>query len=391
LLSRTARELAEDELPPGVSIRDLGERRLKDVDRPERLSQLVIEGLPSEFGPLNTLDVELQRKRRRLYAGAALIGALAAAVAIPVFALGQGSGGRGTVVAPNSLAVIDPKSNTVVGSVVGVGIRPSSVAVGEGAVWVGNLEDETLSRIDYTTRTVQRTYGLPATPTGLATGAGAVWVAHGLLGTVSRYDPAVNAVVETIDTGSRSNAGSVAFSKGDAETPAYVWAVDGIGDLAKIDPRTNSVVGDTGVVGSSPSAIAADDSWVWVANAGENTVSKVNPRTVSEVDDPSVGRRPRSVALGASSVWVANEGDDNVTRLDDISSSQRTIEVGTAPTGIAFGADAVWVANSGDGTVSRIDPETNDVVETISVGNRPFAVAFGEGFVWVTIQEPTEE
>ena len=26
LLSRTARELAEDELPPGVSIRDLGER-----------------------------------------------------------------------------------------------------------------------------------------------------------------------------------------------------------------------------------------------------------------------------------------------------------------------------------------------------------------------------
>ena len=165
LLSRTARELAEDELPPGVSIRDLGERRLKDVDRPERLSQLVIEGLPSEFGPLNTLDVELQRKRRRMYAGAALIGVLAAAVAIPVFALGQGSGGGGTVVAPNSLAIIDPESNTVVDSV-GVGIRPSSVAVGAGAVWVGNLDDETLQRIDYTTRTLQRTYGLHADADG---------------------------------------------------------------------------------------------------------------------------------------------------------------------------------------------------------------------------------
>ena len=151
LLSRTTRELVEDELPPGVTIRDLGERRLKDVDRPERLSQLVIEGLPSEFGALNTLDVELQRKRRRMYAGAALIGVLAAAVAIPVFALGQGSGG-GTVVAPNSVAIIDPESNSVIGSIP-VGIRPSAIAVGEGAVWVGNLDDRTLSRIDPATRT----------------------------------------------------------------------------------------------------------------------------------------------------------------------------------------------------------------------------------------------
>ena len=54
LLSSTTRELVEDELPPGVTIRDLGERRLKDVDRPERLSQLVIDGLPSEFDALKT-------------------------------------------------------------------------------------------------------------------------------------------------------------------------------------------------------------------------------------------------------------------------------------------------------------------------------------------------
>ena len=150
LLSRTTRELVEDDLPPGVTLRDLGERRLKDVERPERLSQLVIEGLPSEFGQLNTLDVELQRKRRRLYAGAALIGVLAAAVAIPVFALGQGSGGGGANVAPNSVAIIDPESNRVTGSVPNIGIRPGPVAVGAGAVWVGNLDDRTLSRIEPT-------------------------------------------------------------------------------------------------------------------------------------------------------------------------------------------------------------------------------------------------
>ena len=94
LLSRTTRELVEDELPAGVTIRDLGERRLKDLDRPEQLSQLEIAGLPSDFGQLKTLDVELKRRRRRMYAGAALIGVVAAAVAIPVFALGQGDAGR---------------------------------------------------------------------------------------------------------------------------------------------------------------------------------------------------------------------------------------------------------------------------------------------------------
>ena len=40
LLSSTTKELAEEDLPPGVSIRDLGERRLKDIDQPQRLYQL---------------------------------------------------------------------------------------------------------------------------------------------------------------------------------------------------------------------------------------------------------------------------------------------------------------------------------------------------------------
>jgi class 3 adenylate cyclase len=57
LLSSAARELVEDDLPVGVSLRDLGPYRLKDVDRPERLSQLVIEGQPSEFPPLRATAV----------------------------------------------------------------------------------------------------------------------------------------------------------------------------------------------------------------------------------------------------------------------------------------------------------------------------------------------
>jgi predicted ATPase/class 3 adenylate cyclase len=56
LLSQTTRELVERDLPAEVYIRDLGVHRLKDLGRPERLFQLIISGVASDFPPLNTLD-----------------------------------------------------------------------------------------------------------------------------------------------------------------------------------------------------------------------------------------------------------------------------------------------------------------------------------------------
>src|SRR6266542_3549100 len=56
LLSDATRALAERRLPPVVTLRDVGEHRLKDLDRPERLFQLVMPGLRSEFPPLRSHD-----------------------------------------------------------------------------------------------------------------------------------------------------------------------------------------------------------------------------------------------------------------------------------------------------------------------------------------------
>jgi predicted ATPase/class 3 adenylate cyclase/DNA-binding CsgD family transcriptional regulator len=56
LLSQTTRDLVEQDLSEGVSLRDLGEHRLKDLGHPQRLFQLVISGLPADFPPLKTLD-----------------------------------------------------------------------------------------------------------------------------------------------------------------------------------------------------------------------------------------------------------------------------------------------------------------------------------------------
>jgi len=381
LLSRTTRELAEDELTQGVTVRDLGERRLKDLERPERLAQLEIDGLPGEFGPLKTLDVELARKRRRMYIGSALIGVLAAAVAIPVFAFGQGNGGGSANVSPNSVAIIDPASNDVVDVVSNVGGRPWAITYGEGAVWVANYDERSLARIDPSTRLVQRT-PLELTPTGLAVGAGSVWIAHGILGSVSRLGLDGSVIATIDDASSRSSWGSIAFGEG------AVWFASGSGEVAKIDPSTNRVVPPNGISGSLLSAVATGFDAVWVANAGDNNVVRMNPRTNGPVDDFGVAGTPRGIAVGERAIWVTSEADDSVSRIDAGSGSVRTIPVGDAPTGVAFGEGAVWVVNSGAGTVSRIDPVTEDVVETIAVGNRPVGIAAGAGSIWVTVQEP---
>jgi predicted ATPase/class 3 adenylate cyclase/DNA-binding CsgD family transcriptional regulator len=56
LLSQTTRDLVEHALPKGASLRDLGTHRLKDLEHPHHLYQLVCEGLPADFPPLKTLD-----------------------------------------------------------------------------------------------------------------------------------------------------------------------------------------------------------------------------------------------------------------------------------------------------------------------------------------------
>jgi predicted ATPase/class 3 adenylate cyclase len=55
LLSLPTHEMVRDQLSAGINLAELGEHRLKDLFRPERVFQLVSPDLPSEFPPLRTL------------------------------------------------------------------------------------------------------------------------------------------------------------------------------------------------------------------------------------------------------------------------------------------------------------------------------------------------
>ncbi|HEX2405170.1 MAG TPA: adenylate/guanylate cyclase domain-containing protein, partial [Acidimicrobiia bacterium] len=56
LLSEATMSLVEHSLPVGVSLRDLARHRLKDIEHPEHLFDLVIDGLLEEFPAIRTVD-----------------------------------------------------------------------------------------------------------------------------------------------------------------------------------------------------------------------------------------------------------------------------------------------------------------------------------------------
>src|SRR5581483_11285208 len=90
LLTQASRQLVRDHCPPGVSLRDLGVHRLRDLLEPEQVYQVVAPGLADDFPPLKSLDrqphnlplqptpligreAELRDMRRQLDGGARLL------------------------------------------------------------------------------------------------------------------------------------------------------------------------------------------------------------------------------------------------------------------------------------------------------------------------------
>jgi YVTN family beta-propeller protein len=394
LVSHATQTLLEDEEEDlHIFLRDLSEQRLKDLDRPVRLYQAVADGLSESFPPLRSeaqlpaaVEAALRPPlwRRPAALTAAVIALAAALAAVALLATRDSSGGLSGVRA-NHLGLIDPKTNEVVAEVP-VGIRPGPVAAGAGSVWVGNLEDRTLTRVDLVQRTATATISLDGrTPTGVAVGEGAVWVAHGRLGQLSRVDLQFDQLAETIDVAPSGAAqqGAVAVGAG------AVWAAYGESTVAQIDPAQVRVVASS-FGGAVPAALVVARGSVWIANSQDSTVSRFDPTTLKEgaLRTISVGSRPTGIAYGAHAIWVANAGDDTVTRIDPSTYATRTIPVGSEPVAVAVGAGAVWVANSADRTVSRIDPATNEVVRTIEVQNAPAGIAVADGFAWFAVAAP---
>ncbi len=306
------------------------------------------------------------------------------------------------VLAGDSVAVIDPGTDTIVAEVP-VGGRPAGLAVGEGSVWVGNRDDNTLLEIDPTSRQVVRTIGSASRrPTSRwvreASGSSAT-------GRLLRVDPAIDDVVATVRLPRGSGppgwsqlevgANAVFACSCDARGPG--------GDVIRIDSAATSFV----TVRSSPVwKIAYGEGTLWALTGYEaDTIERIDPESNAAVATISLerigewhGYRPR-IAVGEGAIWVAFRR--SLWRISPATNrfvgsvpvgieAEGSPAVGQTEGSVAAGYGALWIIGFGDGVLRRVDPVSQTVAKTIPLGTLIYpadsdAIAFGEGAVWVAV------
>ena len=379
-LYREGRRLLVDELgvEPGRALQNL-ERAILAHD----------DSLGRRRPPSRTV----RRRPALLVAFGGLLVAAAAATAVAVDLTRPGGGAISSVVHGNSLAAVDPSTGRVVAEVP-VGATPTAAAFGNGAVWVLNADDQTISRVDEVAKKV-RTLAIGATPTDVAAGPHGVWVGNGgklaraqFAGAaalaVTRLDPRTGAVVANVSLPRIGSTRSNVTAHHIAVTAGAVWAIAPDFSLVRIDPIRNQVTAVSRKVAALAVAGARDGVWVIGDDGAIRRVASRSGRVTTQVTVPAT--ELSDLAVGDGSLWATDPFEGTLWRIDPGPHVvERTIDVGAGADSVTFGFGSVWVANSLQGTLSRIDPSSNRVARTVPLGNTPRAVTVGQDLVWVAV------
>jgi DNA-binding beta-propeller fold protein YncE len=231
-------------------------------------------------------------------------------------AVGEGVGiaaGEGAVWAPNfdtdTVSRIDVRTNAVAATIPLRGVDPAAVATGFGAIWVGveNPQgvESTVERIDPAANAVVASISDQAADIGLGIAVGSDGVWTGGLPSVTRIDPATNRIAARVRA---SRGGNLAI---DANA---VWATSGVdpqfgSGLLRIDPATDAAT-TISIVDSPTYGVATGFGSVWtttVRRPGTQSpfvLARIDPRTNAVVGTLALSGAS-DVAVGFGSVWVA--------------------------------------------------------------------------------------
>jgi streptogramin lyase len=328
-----------------------------------------------------------------------LIGAIVAGVVLlagaSVFLFTQGGGAGAVVPSANSVARIDANASKF-DEAIRVGEDPTGVAIGEdGDVWVINEGDSTVIRIDPQSGEGTSTKSTLGIPTGVAAGEGALWITNGFGSQSGTQVVRVNPTDDSVE---------IAFPSDDAKAIMVafgsIWLADAHRDrVLRYDPEDLSAgptvipVDDDAVADEAPRALAVGNGaaeGIWVVNQLGDTVVRIDPEA-NEVADRIQVDAPTAVAADDSGVWVTSETLDRVHHLDPVEGRAiRTYQaadgVPDGPTAIAIAPSGVWVGSDLDTTVARIDPGTHTIDGFRLSGITGDIAVDGNGDVWVTVR-----
>ena len=223
---------------------------------------------------------------------------------------------------------------------------------------------------------------------------GSLWMPLEDTGQVARLDASTAEILALIDVGDPAAVPDLMSDPhGVAVADGGVWVSQAAEHaVARIDPATNAIA-ESIPVQVVPYALALDGPTLWVSSFLDDRVLRVDLESGSVVADIEVPK-PTGIAVGFDAVWVVGHRDDKLVRIDprkgkvvaEISLGERGTNdlCGMCVENVVVGKDAVWTANNEGRSVSRIDPGSNKVTATIDLPLRPWQVSAGSGSIWAS-------
>jgi class 3 adenylate cyclase/DNA-binding beta-propeller fold protein YncE len=206
--------------------------------------------------------------------------------------------------ANNEVVALDPDLRTVVDRIRIPG-SPNLMAVAFNRVWVAVHDAELVDAINPNTGHIVLTGHIGPGDNGIGAGEGAVWVANYLNGTISKIDPQTGKTTP-IDLDYDSGPATIGVGFGSA------WVSDvRKGIVERIDPATNEVVRHIKVgrpSASFASDIAALAGSMWVVSPASKSVVRIDPATNTVQARIRVPFYPAGLVAAYGKIWVTVGG-----------------------------------------------------------------------------------
>lgn len=248
-------------------------------------------------------------------------------------------------------------------------------------LWATDLSGNRVVRVNAVSGKLLSPVSVPDGPLSVVPDGTGVWVAS-YQGNSVRHIDAAGDVTATVTTPSSAPCGL-------AIVGPLLWIVDQSDGKGVVVSTTDGSVRQHLTTGALAGFATAAFGSVWVGDF-EGTSGLVHRLPVQHTGPASTvktGLGPIGLAAGDGSLWVTNANDDSVSRIDPATDKVvATIDLpGATPTGVLVTSDGVWVAGYKTNALYRIDPATNTVLGSVTLPGPGQGIASVGGHIWVTV------
>ena len=253
----------------------------------------------------------------------------------------------------------------------------------DGSIWA--TQGLSIVRVDTATNAITTSIPLPSDPRRIVTAAGWIWATMED-GGLAKVDPRSNSLIATFGVGTRLSG--LWHADGD------LWAADlASNQVVRVDPATGRVRARV-EIGGRPWGLASTPGVLWVTSQERKTLSRIDMTTNRVVGTVDLSMtQPADVVAAGDAVWVVGSGGDLV-KIDPLTAQIELRSLVPTVASLALDGSTPWVASSVTRIIDRIDPATGQIAasltlpEAVRSDNLLSATAVGDGSIWMAIYNP---